>query len=756
MRWAGRQSRRMSDQNNQQPGEESAGNNGRVKFQGIVETDDARELDTHSSDAISAIPIAPPRRNWNRASRQIWQFTRLSAVLMFFVLAVGWPVGAYWSHLDTYGTSAGWFATYRSLLSPSLLMFTIFVPALIVICGYLLSHAYKMINAAESIAGAAREFIHPDQSAVYNAEAVGFAVRGQMAALNTGVDDALQRLATVEAMIRNHVEAIETAGTTIETRTTGAVDRVATERSRLIELTENLNTQADAFATAIAERAQAGIEAIGSADDLSMKAENLLEERLTRLEAAAARALQSFEALSVAIHGAEESLQTSTSAIETSADKAKVASEAATAASKEAAENITRDAEAIGAKAVEATTAEAEKISAAAAKALEDVSGKTKSAVDAAAAEAKKATASASKATDAAGKTSEAAAKASAEISKAGAAVEKSASDALAMTEKTSATIEQRNKALAEARAALEKENQRLETLIGEQRSRADRLADAIATQTERLSKLAEAQLREQEAAEKLVEAQAAMQAAKPVEPQTAAPEKPQTPARDPSVLNLAKAAQRKPAAKTTKQSKAAPKSDRLDQLAKDIAESRPKEQPAKAAAPVKKGAAHKTKNKDGVSWREILDATDDADPLDLAAASKTPPATNGAATAQDNTENAIRIIGDLQSFTLNLETRLYGDPPPALRERFDRGDRNVFANRILRLNEADVKRRIRMESGRDREFETGIHNFLQGFERLLEDATTSETADEDLEEYLSSPLGRVYLLIGATVGYFA
>ena len=74
----------------------------------------------------------------------------------------------------------------------------------------------------------------------------------------------------------------------------------------------------------------------------------------------------------------------------------------------------------------------------------------------------------------------------------------------------------------------------------------------------------------------------------------------------------------------------------------------------------------------------------------------------------------------------------------------------------LLRLNEADVKRRIRSESARDKVFEKGIHDFLQGFERLLEDATTSTTADEELEEYLSSPLGRVYLLVGATVGYFA
>ena len=156
-------------------------------------------------------------------------------------------------------------------------------------------------------------------------------------------------------------------------------------------------------------------------------------------------------------------------------------------------------------------------------------------------------------------------------------------------------------------------------------------------------------------------------------------------------------------------------------------------------------------RTKKSVSWREILDATDEAEPLDLAAASTTKPQS-----PNDGAANAIKIISDLQNFTFDLETRLYGDPPTTLRERFERGDRNVFANRILRLNETDVKRRIRMESGRDKQFERGIHSFLQGFERLLEDATTSETADEDLEEYLSSPLGRVYLLIGATVGYFA
>ena len=750
----------MSDQDNHQSNEDAAKNaadGSRVKFQGIVETEATPSLHADpSDDAIAAIPVDRPRRNWNHASRQVWQVTRLGAILIFSALALGWPLGAYLSHRDVYGTTTGWFGTYQGMMTPSILMFTVFVPVLVLLCGYLLSHAYKMLNAAESIASAAGQFIHPDKSAAYNAEAVGIAVRGQMAALNTGVDDSLQRLASVEAMIRNHVEAIESAGDTIEHRAAGAVDRVASERSRLIELTENLNTQADAFANAIAKRAQVSIEAMGSADDLSTKAESLLEERLSRLETAAARALQSFEALSVALHSAEGDLETSTTSIEASAEKAKSASEAASKASQQAAENISQDAKAISDTAIETTTNEVEKISAAASKVIGDIGEKSNAAIKAAADDARKATTTASEISQTAEKTKQAASKASSEIAKASATVEKSAGEALALTEKTTATMENRNSALAKARAALEVENQRLEKLIEEQRSRANRLADAITTQTERLSKLAEAQLHEQAAAEKLA-------STPPIAQPTGSP-KPSSDSEDSTstsqVLNLnAEMRRSNPAAKTSArdQRQSSPQqTERLDQLAKDIAANRPEKKSAQDQRSTGKKNTQPLKDKKDASWREILDATDDADPLDLAAASKTIEPAAAPASTQSDTANAIKIIGELQSFTYSLETRLYGDPPPALRDRFERSDRNVFANRIVRLNEADVKRRIRMESGRDRAFEAGIHEFLQGFERLLEDATTSQTADEDLEEYLSSPLGRVYLLIGATVGYFA
>ena len=748
----------------------------RMKFQGIVESaggEDNDGLTATPNAPIPAVQVGPPVRNWNAASRQVWQVSRLGAILIFFAMTVGWPVGAYWSHIDLYGSSNGWIDTLRSTMNPQLLFFAIFVPIMILICGYLLSHVYKMLNAAQSITNAAQEFIHPDHSAAYNAEAVGVAVRGQMEALNSGVDGALQRLASVEAMIRNHVEAIETAGTTIETRTSGAVDKVASERSRLIELTENLNTQADAFAAAIAERAQVSIEAMGSADDLSSRAETLLEERLSRLEMAASKALQSFETLSLAINGADENLRTTAGAIEASSEKARRASEEAAKMTHAASESIAQNANAISGKIIETTEQEAAKATAATEKALQDVKATAQSALAAAAEKAeavsqatntalssiqtstsdavKGAEAQAAKAGDAANavsqtakKTSQTVSEAAAELSKMSETMEKTAEDALARSENAASKLSERNKVLADARAALEKENTRLETLIEEQRNRADRLADAIATQTERLSKLAEGQLREQEAALKLHTTPSQPAQASP--PSGRPSPQPATKNTDQKVLKLGRQS-----AQPISSAKTAPSQhgtqNRLDQLAEDIAASRPKNT-ANANQRYQKG-------KSDVSWREILDATDDAEPLDLAAASTSAPQTPASA-AEHDTANAMKIIGELQHFTLNLETRLYGDPPPALRERFDKGDRNVFANRILRLNEADVKRRIRTESGRDRAFEEGIHNFLQGFERLLEDATTSETADEDLEEYLSSPLGRVYLLIGATVGYFA
>jgi myosin heavy subunit len=816
------------------------GEAGRLKFKSIVEAAEAAEdRMPWREDPAAAYDAPPPPSSvrWPAWSRQMMHASRLAAVLFFCSVVIGWPLGQMLAYLKNNGDLAGW-SPFGGVPLEAFMLATL-VPILVLLIGYIMARLMTIMDAAESIARAAQQFTSPDERAVENARSVGLVVREQMEAMNAGLDDALRRLASAEAMIRQHVDVIETAGTSIEARASGAVARIADERARLIDLTENLNSQADAFAMAIAEKAQASIEALHSTDDLTDRAQAHLEERLARLENAAQRALESFNALREALQAADESMRASAGSIEESAEVTRAATERATRASEAAAESAARNAANVGASAlrasedakkaadaaIETATREAERASRTAYEAAEreamkiaentdrilgDVRKSTGDLVSRVSTETAEAASAAGKLTEAAQKSAEAAAKASADIVKASAEAEKSAETALAKADASAKKVEERNKALDAARAALETENSRLESLIDEQRKRADRLADAIATQTERLSKLAEVQIREHEASVRLAEAQRAARereaaeraaAEKKAAEENAATEKKAAAEKAAAEARAAeleasrrkeeaarlKAQQEKAAeeARKEKEARAAKAAEasarsqpgvldlgeasakagkagaassgsrkRLDEMADDIAQRRksaPTEPPLDLASAEKKDADENRRSKHKVSWREILDATDGAEPLDLAAASTTKPQPGG-----DGAANAIKIISKLQSFTFDLETRLYGEPPSALRDRFERGDRNVFANRILRLNESDVKRRIRMESGRDKQFERNIHDFLQGFERLLEDATTSETADEDLEEYLSSPLGRVYLLIGATVGYFA
>lgn len=799
----------------------------KVRFQGIVESEEDQAAAEFSSfEAWAAASVGGPSRQAARLGRELYFAARFLAVFLFCLFLVGWPAMATFGYWHEVGSLKG-FRLGMAFGDISFVVGLVVAPCLWLL-GYLALHILTMISRSEAVALSAQQLLRPDQAAIDNVQTVGTVVRGQMEALSAGVDDALIRLASAEAMIRQHVGAIEHAGAAVESRTSSAAERVAQERARLIDLTETLNARADDFATAIAEKAQANIAAFERADGAASAAEQRLEDRLLRLEAAAQRALMSFEALSRALAEADEHMRATSGSIENSANDVKRASELASRIADAAAESAARNAANVGmfssqaaerAKkaadeaieiarleaeraseaAIEFTTREARRVTEAAARAIEDVQAATKGAVESAAYDADKAASAAKLVSDAARLASAAARDASEEVKKASEFAKKNADDALGFTEAATERVAQRNQELANARASLEAENARLESLIDEQRRRADRLAEAIATQTERLSKLAENQLREQEAAARLAEAQAAIQKSRAADQERAA--KAETEARAKAEAERAAKAEAETRARAEAQQTAkaeeerrmraeAEEAARREQLNKEKAKARPA--PARVenesnildlgdasrrrAAPPQKSAAaarlddladeisrtkdsrkangkardDERRNKDGVTWREILSATDDAEPLDLGADNRRVEDERAAANA------AMRIITNLQTFTFDLESRLYGEPPAALLERFNRGDRNIFANRLLRLNETDVKRRIRSESARDKNFERGIHEFLQGFEQLLEDATTSETADEELEEYLSSPLGRVYLLVGATVGYFA
>jgi hypothetical protein len=789
----------------------------RVRFHAVA---DGGAPETFESYAAAEMKDRGGR--YHRLGRELEFAARLVAIFVFCLVLVGWPIASLVGYRVGAKTFDGW--TLGDAYSAWAIALGVILPVSFWMLGYIAARMMAMIGAGRAIMVAAQRFVEPEKAAARNVETVGAVVRGQVDKLNAGIDDALIRLASAEAMIRQHVGAIEQAGLAIENRTSGAATRVAEERARLIDLTETLNARADDFATAIAEKAQANILSLQSASGAVGDAEARLEERLSRLEAAAGRALLSFEALATALTDADGRVKLTAGAIEASAASVREASERAAKIADAAAESAARNAANVGqfslraaeeakksadvaieaaraeseraaTTAIEFTTRESRRVAEAAARAVDTVREATMTSVAAAASDAERAAAAANLVTEAAKKAVTASREASEEVAKAGEFARKNADDALAAAESASKRVEERNKELASARAALETENARLEALIDEQRKRADRLAEAIATQTERLSKLAENQLREQEAAARLAEAQAAIEKTRAadaaIERNRAAEAEKARLAAEAAKAEADRAAKAE-AERAAKAAEAAAEKKRLaDEARKAEAEKAASAKRTTAAAGDRsnvldlgksakgQGAARldaiaadiekpkvqrngkssehgaleddEKRSKQDVTWREILSATDGAEPLDLGAADR-----RGAADAKAAAHNAMKIIATLQDFTLDLETRLYGEPPPALLERFERGDRNVFANRLLRLNESDVKRRIRAEGSRDKLFERGIHDFLQGFERLLEDATTSQTADEELEQYLSSPLGRVYLLVGATVGYFA
>ena len=738
----------------------STGPKRRVRFQGIVEAGTLPGGADGSVD-LKVDPFEEPveragATDWRRIGQQASYASRTSSAFIFTAMLTFWPVFTAIGHLSATGSLSGW--NIINAYPTWAIIFTLVVPVMIYALGYIVSRQLLMMSAADRIAVSAERLVQPDRNAVVNVQAVGTAVRSQIDAVNAGIDDALIRLATVEAMIRQHVEAIETAGAAVEGHASGSADLVARERAHLMTLTEQLNAQADDFAVAIAEKAQTSIDSLNNVNNLADQAEGRLEERLARLEHIAQRALSSFDALSEAMLKTEDHVARTTTPLEQSTGE--------TQRTPEKADKVA----APGAQGGENKTAKVGQLAKTARDKTErEIAGTISVPMNAGVVQ--RNSKEASRVTDvsepslpARKETSEVAHQTADDGSLANETAATPAGTGNACSEDKPGQIDDQNKELIDARDALEKENSRLEGLIKEQRQRADRLADAISQQTDRLSRLAEVQLHEQDAATRLIEA-----GNRPV------PQPKGTAQHTPAARNGV-AAETSAIANDTVDNKPRTAPTRQQNPARQTRRDR-----ADTASPSHEGDRNSDdRERQNVSWREILTATDGAEPLDLSAAQRrkaqqsntttntppqqsapppahtAPPVQTTRRTPSDPKVDAMTVIHRLQNFTLNLDRRLYGELPEHMLDRFDDGDRNVFANRMLRLNEADVKKRIRMESARDRSFEEAIHEFLHGFESLLEDATASESADEELEQYLASPLGRVYLLIGATVGYFA
>ncbi|GGD01545.1 hypothetical protein [Aquisalinus flavus] len=623
-------------------------------------------------------PLRRDPSSWERASVQVKFWFRTAAIIFICCFVVGWPVGM---SLSAYNRT-GLFSIEFGLTFP-ILAIVIALAALIYIIGQMLSLSFRMIAKAEELEMSSSRFTMPETHAVTNVRSVGKAVRSEITALNSYLDDALIKLASAESMIRQQVQAIDTVGSSLRGGNDDLVGSVAREREKLIELTEMMNTQADAFAEAIAEKAKLGEEHSRAANERVSGAEAELEARLTRLEETAEKALTAFETLATSFEERRHKVEESGSAFA----------------------NLSKE------------------------------------------------------------------------------AVDKSASVTKAFQENT--------EAISAAQARLHEESERLEQLITQQRERADKLAEAIARQTEKLSSLSE----KKERADRLEAARA--EAARNLAPKA--------PKRPISIMRIEEDVQEDlPRASLRPDLSARPPapSVRPDQPASgpsgagqpsrtgekpEAEKSFIAERPVPPAPP--RGAifgAGTTIQKNGdrreptltrpdmpasreerqsTSWRDILAAADDPEtPSEARGQSQlrlqqvTTAAPSSPVTRQEPDQadsDIVWLIRQMQSFMVEIETRLYGRPDTDKLVRYKNGERNIFANELLRRDDMEFRRKLKAEVDRNEIFERAVFDFLANFDALLEPDEDGDDADGLIDDYLGSPLGQVYVLVGGALDYF-
>ena len=112
-------------------------------------------------------------------------------------------------------------------------------------------------------------------------------------------------------------------------------------------------------------------------------------------------------------------------------------------------------------------------------------------------------------------------------------------------------------------------------------------------------------------------------------------------------------------------------------------------------------------------------------------------------------------IIESLQAMAIDIDHLLEDTPPIELWQRYQHGEKNVFANRLLSLRTTGLAERIEQKYREDSEFRDNADRYVRQFESLLDEAITRDRDNQLADSYLASQTGKVYLLLGQSIGYF-
>lgn len=117
---------------------------------------------------------------------------------------------------------------------------------------------------------------------------------------------------------------------------------------------------------------------------------------------------------------------------------------------------------------------------------------------------------------------------------------------------------------------------------------------------------------------------------------------------------------------------------------------------------------------------------------------------------------SSLQVIETLQALAIDLDRALEQSPPAELWQRYQAGERNVFARRLYNIAGRQLYDRIAVKYRGDEEFREHVDRFVSLFERLLASASTRDRENILAETYLTSDTGKAYLILAQASGKLA
>ncbi len=230
---------------------------------------------------IADLPAMALRdQRWLPNPDKVWLAARSLAAGILVVWFLGWAAGSSLATREITGLTR-----ITPGYSGAVVILAFTNSLLVLAAGYLLRSALRLEATAESLGQTVRN-IEPALKSD--------AVKSELDMLGGEVDSAILKLAKAEKQIREQVGAIDAATETLHAGTTQGTERLAKERQALIDATKAMNSEADNFARALAERSK------NAQNAASAELPNI-EEKLQRLESVSKESAEQFASLREAL-----------------------------------------------------------------------------------------------------------------------------------------------------------------------------------------------------------------------------------------------------------------------------------------------------------------------------------------------------------------------------------------------------------------------------------------------------------------------